>query len=373
MAKSKKVKPAENSAAENPSKESKSTKTESEKVTVLGEDISTFRGLNLFENVVNALFFIFLGSVLLLNTTGFVPWTVWLFFIRFWPIFLIFAGIRIILGKSLVARIIMLVVSILVFGFIFLAGIVATAPSFLERFNITVPVNVQEFIERVWTNNLEEAESTFVVPKDESELLDKLKLSIDVGYGEFILYDNYEGEDIFKVESQYCEGIGEPYTKYTVTGGLLDIDFNAKKYSNNVFNYCDIFYDMAIEEEGLLADLDITVGAGKGSINFTKQSVNNIKADVGAGELIVKISKDSEIEGLIDLKVGAGKVEVLLDPGVSVKVNYKVGVGDIEIFGKSYGNIGSDGTFTSENYNSAGKQIEITVEVGVGSFELSQN
>lgn len=66
------------------------------------------------EKLFGAVTLIVFGVVLLLNSTGLVGWGVWVAFlvvvIKFWPIFLIFAGLQIIFNKSFVAKTILNIV-----------------------------------------------------------------------------------------------------------------------------------------------------------------------------------------------------------------------------------------------------------------------
>ena len=76
--------------------------------------------------ITSALTLIILGIFFLLNTTGVVPWTAWgtvfLIFIRVWPIFIIFAGLQIIFGKNTVLSMLLNIV-----GSLFFAGVLIVA------------------------------------------------------------------------------------------------------------------------------------------------------------------------------------------------------------------------------------------------------
>lgn len=67
-------------------------------------------------NVVGALFLIFLGLIFLLNNGGIIPWSVWKSLWEFWPIFLILAGIKSILGRGVISNYIIGLLAIIVFG-----------------------------------------------------------------------------------------------------------------------------------------------------------------------------------------------------------------------------------------------------------------
>lgn len=89
-------------------------------------------------------FLLFVGLVFLLNTLGILPWETWGSIYRLWPLLLVLAGIRIILGNNFVSH---LTVSILAFSFftlVFLALIKNIYPEFVVSLpeNIKILVNI---------------------------------------------------------------------------------------------------------------------------------------------------------------------------------------------------------------------------------------
>ena len=66
-----------------------------------------------------AIFLIFVGAIFLLNTTGVVGWGIWTYLLRFWPVFLILAGIKLVMGKSAIAELILSIVALMLFVFVF--------------------------------------------------------------------------------------------------------------------------------------------------------------------------------------------------------------------------------------------------------------
>jgi hypothetical protein len=66
--------------------------------------------------VTGGLFFIFIGTVLLLNSLGLVPWGIWSEVVKLWPLLMILIGFQILLGKSRVSRVIMTILSLLMFA-----------------------------------------------------------------------------------------------------------------------------------------------------------------------------------------------------------------------------------------------------------------
>ena len=85
---------------------------------------------------------IFAGIVLLLNTLGLVPWSVWSQLFKFWPIFVVFAGIQlaiVLFHSSKLVTLVMGGVSFIIFLFVTITAIGATDSKLFQRWNVTLP------------------------------------------------------------------------------------------------------------------------------------------------------------------------------------------------------------------------------------------
>ena len=56
---------------------------------------------------------IFIGLIFLLNSTGILSWYIWLYFFKFWPLFLIFLGIKLIFSNSKIINIVLFILAVL--------------------------------------------------------------------------------------------------------------------------------------------------------------------------------------------------------------------------------------------------------------------
>src|SRR5512143_2094707 len=66
---------------------------------------------------------LFSGIMLFFNTMNAVPWSVWEYIFQFWPVLLIFIGVQIILGDTVLSSLVMLVLSVVIFGAIYIAAL----------------------------------------------------------------------------------------------------------------------------------------------------------------------------------------------------------------------------------------------------------
>jgi hypothetical protein len=65
--------------------------------------------------IIEAISLIVVGVIFLMNTTGVLPWSIWLNFLRFWPLFIVTAGIGIIFRGSRLLKFIGSFINFLIF------------------------------------------------------------------------------------------------------------------------------------------------------------------------------------------------------------------------------------------------------------------
>jgi hypothetical protein len=109
-------------------------KKDEPQVTVMGENINYNKDSGSSGDVVWGVFILLVGILLLFNFMEIVPWDVWQYLWRFFPVFLILAGLHIILGNNPISRFIMFVFALLLFGFIISAGLKHVNSPLVERF-----------------------------------------------------------------------------------------------------------------------------------------------------------------------------------------------------------------------------------------------
>lgn len=70
------------------------------------------------KSAVWAMLLIFVGVILLFNNLNFLPWQVWDGIVLFWPLLLILFGVEAILGRSWLARLVVVIISLIFIGLI---------------------------------------------------------------------------------------------------------------------------------------------------------------------------------------------------------------------------------------------------------------
>lgn len=320
-----------------------------------------------------AVFLIFIGIVFLLNTTGIVGWSIWSYILRFWPIFLILAGVRLILNKSVVTEIILTILSVILFSFVGIFSYISATSRNLPF----VPTNIGNYIldnhNRFFIGREPNMNEDETISLDEYESVEKRTLDINIGASKFDLDDNPESEDYLSLNSKYTKDFIEPSLKSELTAEkVLAIDFETvspKRITG--WNNTRTEFNFTIGKTDLKTDINIILGAGKGEVDLKSLTVENIAAKIGAGELIFTLD-DKAIPSTLNIEVGAGSMILNIPESIGYKLSYDLGIGEISENGNEIATFSNnDGNYESENYDNSELKIEIVAKVGVGSLEIN--
>ncbi len=332
------------------------------------KDIERYRS----KDVVWAVFLIFVGTVFLLNTTGVVSWSIWSYILRFWPVFLILGGLKLIMGKSALAEILLSVLALILFLFVGLVSYLTYTQSridFLpESVNRCITGRCMGFV-----GGRESIEKQMVVAQDDyPEILASRAVRLNIGAAEFELIDA-DVSNHLTVRALYPSRYITPKLSSEVSGDRLRMDFRSASFSGFTFFYNDRSeYDLVLGQKDLLTDLDINLGAGSGTVYFDEVVTGEILSKVGAGKLVLRLGERSIPSERIVIDVGAGEVTLELPEEVGYTLEYDLGVGTITGNGKDIATfIGSEKRYESENYDSAELKVRIVAKVGVGTLNIN--
>jgi hypothetical protein len=86
-----------------------------------------------------AMFLISIGTIFLLINFGFLPWTIWVYIWRLWPIILIFIGLRIIAGRNMLTNLIITILVFIFFAFVILLPLARYNPNVSRWLRENIP------------------------------------------------------------------------------------------------------------------------------------------------------------------------------------------------------------------------------------------
>lgn len=314
-----------------------------------------------------AIFLVLLGALFLLNTTNVVPWSIWLYLFRFWPIILILAGLKMILPKSNMGNIIMAVVYTI---FLLAAGTM----SYFFAIDKRVPLiseRASDFFSGEYQMNKEsQTKEQYILSEDYTGVESRI-LDIFVGASELTLTDEDQTYHLLSKTTYQYDG-DLPEIQAQANEGLLGIGFSNKDVRHmGIWRFVAPKYKLVLGQNTLPTSLDITIGAGEATVNLNKTVLKNVFAEVGAGNLDITLGEKSLPES-INLEIGAGDMTLTLPKGAVISLVYDLGVGEISLDTEQIEGIGQDGTYKTSNYDTAENRLTIEAKVGVGSLTIER-
>lgn len=288
------------------------------------------------------LLLIFIGVLFLLNNLGVLPWDIWLQLLRLWPIFLIGAGLDLLLGRrsilgSLVVAV--LVIALLVGG---LAFITSRTPS--------TPAQTQEV-----SYALQDA--------------DQADLRIDFGAGTLRIGALPESNRLLEgtVDLSKGETLDD---EHTVQGGKaslrLESDRSTPLTFPNDWNQ-DKTWDLRINREVRLA-LQVDTGVGVAEMDLRKLKLDTLRVNSGVGKTTLILPERGRFDARVDC--GLGQVVIEIPEGMEARIQVNSGLGDVQV---PAGYRRSGDTRTSPNFDSAENRVELSIEGGVGQIVIREH
>lgn len=126
-------------------------------------------------------------------------------------------------------------------------------------------------------------------------------------------------------------------------------------------------WEIALNEE-LPLDLRFETGAGEASLDFSTVQVKNLRLQTGASSTRVKLPENA---GHTTMKVEAGvaSVSIQVPEGVAANIQSVSGLSSINVDQNRFPK--KNGSFISEDYQTAQNTVEIRIETGVGSVKIT--
>ena len=319
-----------------------------------------------------AIFLIFIGIIFLLNTTGVLDWGIWLYILRFWPIFLILGGLKLIFGHTLLGELILTGFAILTYTFVGFASYSAYTGSQYRVLPNVLDKCLVEDCTNFWGRPGEVEEKREIVSMEKEDIYQSRILTLNIGAAEFEVSDSINDNHITG-NLTYNRGDINPYFEKKIEDGKLEITFDTKREQHYVFSpKTNVKYLFEIGAmETVPTDISLEIGAAKGSMILDQTLIKDFNANIGAGSLKIELMEKAIPTGVISIDIGAGKATLVLPKEVGYTISYDLGIGNISVNGKDIATfVGSEDEKKSENYDNAEIKVKIEANVGVGSLQI---
>ena len=301
---------------------------------------------------------LFIGGVLLLENFHIIDFY-WRSVIRFWPIFLIIAGVNILFSrnKSQVGGIVSIAVLVVTLSMLFVKG--QQRPNDSRNWmgdELSAEINTDEN-----DDHKDYEELNFSEPYIDS-LSKKVVLNISGGGTSFEL----KGETDSLLLAHVQKKAGEFSLSKSTTDSSTAVTFKmkGKGWSMNDGGN-DVDFQMNKKPEW---DLHMNMGAGAVDFDFTDYKVRNFNFDGGAAALDIKFGSLLPITD-VNVKTGIADVKIKIPTSSGCRIKTKTGLSAKDFTGFTKMN---DGTYETPNYSTSTNKIFINFDGGLSSFEVAR-
>lgn len=279
------------------------------------------------------------GIILLLNTQGILSWSVWWDILRLWPVFLIAAGLDLLIGRRSAWG--SLIVALLVVTIMAGALWVATTGSEgrgLDGQQIQYPLG-----------DAAEAQVS-IQPAIGTLTLNALPESADLIQGTAQLA---EGEEIDERASRQDDRI----TYRLNSGGeawMPMIGWDPGR-----------LWDLGLSP-GAALEIDTMVAMGSQELDLTGLDVSALNTSMGMGSIEIVLPAKGRFEG--DVGGAIGRIEIVVPQGMGLRVNAGTALVARQLPG-DFVEMG-DGVYTSPGYATAQHRIDLDASLAIGSLRV---
>jgi hypothetical protein len=308
-----------------------------------------------------AIFFLFFGLILLANTSGQLPWEIWLGVLQLWPVLVVLIGVNIVLGVTAFTRVFIPVINLAIT--IGLVGILI--------FTTVTKTNSIPFLPKLF---FEKSNYSLIVNKDQLGEFTSQNVNLEINAGTAEILEN-QANSAFQIEGQkYQLGSDskEPKIDREVKDKILNLNIQTLTNLDFLVKQ-DQTSPTKIYLSNLPTTLQTTVNVGSLSAKFNNLPISSFKTKINTG--VEKISFASpSVPGKFDIEVNSGSFELTLPANLGYNVDYVINGGSVDLEGKVFDGISQKDTFKSVNYDKTNTKTQLTVTVNTGGkFKLLAN
>lgn len=289
--------------------------------------------------LIGPLLLIGIGVLFLMNNLGTLNWSVWELIFRLWPVFLIAAGLDLVIGRgsvwgSLLA--VALVVGVVAFGVWSLRGGVTGTARGSE--SLTFPVEAARRAE-VHLSPV----AGVVRLSGAGSTADLLSGTIWTGGGMQVVKD-FSAQGEAAILSIRAEGVGVMFPTLGPPGQPT--------------------WDFQLTP-AIPVDLSGDMGVGQSVIDLRGTQVYSLSLNQAIGQTVVYLPRNGVMKA--NLSMAIGETVVVIPPGVAARIHTSTGIAARSIPGAFV----KDGdTYTSPGYAEASDKVDLELEVAIGNLSV---
>lgn len=295
------------------------------------------RGWN-FGGIFFGIILIFAGFIYLGNTTGLFNIDIDLW--QFWPVFIILAGLSMISGRGWFGSLFGIVITLIIIGVaaIIIFGKVDLNSSNSAIYQKTIAVEKEPEVKSAIID-VKIGAADFKIRGGANNLISGI---FDSNFSQLTV-DSETENDIQKVSLK-----GKDYLMWQIFG---------RKWTN---------LDLKVNSDIPVA-FNIETGAMDMDFDLSDVIAEDIDIDTGASDLKIVLGDKAE-SAKLSINAGASSVEIVLPRTLGVKVNIDSGLSSKNLI--DFKQINSN-TYQSENYEISQKKLDVDLNLGVSSLDIT--
>lgn len=317
-----------------------------------------------YERIIWGVVLLFVGGVLLLenlNVIDFYWRNIW----GFWPIFLIIAGVNLLLNRngSQTGSIVSLAVLIITLAFLFVKG--QEKPQHSNWWGAWKDKHIDAEVD--WETEHGKFEGLqFSEPYNALDSAKRTILNLSGGGTSFSLEE--PTDSLFDASVAKKKGNFSLTKTTTDSTNTLTFKMNDKRNGKNnnwSFNTGGNKVNIRLNLQPIWT-MNLTMGAGELDFDLSKHKVRTLNFDGGAADLKIKVGDLIPITD-VNIKTGVANVELKVPQNAGCRIKTHTGLASTDF--KGFVKKG-DGYYETPNYNSSKNKIFIKLDGGLSNFEV---
>lgn len=290
------------------------------------------------------------GLVLLGNTFGYLPWTVWITMLSLWPLALVALGIEL-LGRGLGltwVRVLSNVVLLLGLSY----GVFVLQPGAV---GLGIPGVTRA------------AGSPYSASQPHDAAIRDGSVTVKVGATRLGID---AGSDLARISGTSPKD-GVPALTKTVVSGVADVKVEEGSGQTVVLGISERSMDLALDDSVTWKDVELDVGAVQADADLSRLIVESVSANVGASDLRVKLGDRSK-DVKVDISGGVANITLWVPVASSVTVDSKSGLSLISVPPGFQHLSGMPilGASSWKSEGSGGPRIAVSMQSGVSNLTI---
>lgn len=284
-----------------------------------------------------------LGILLLLGNLDVIDLNFWQLLMRFWPVFLIGAGLDVLVGRKVQGGSLFVLMAIL--GLIF-------AAMWLGYVDTSVPFGT---VQGEFVNQSVAGASRAEVNIESS--LSQMRVgtasdALDLVNGQIALHPN---EDL--VQDFAVLGGTASYTLKSGSRSLILPSFGRSE---------DGLWDLTLNRT-LPINLQIATGVGSSDLDLSELNLIGLNVETGVGKVDVTLPTAGIFDAVIS--GGVGGITIHIPPTMAARVEANTGIGSVRFDGDF---IEEEGVYYTPGYSNSAHRVALTVGGGIGAITVEQ-